>query len=337
MSTYPRSPAGPRMSSGRRQLLRGIAAGMPAAALPRLATAGQGFPSRPITIIVPASAGGLLDVYQRFVDKLAAPFLNNQPIIIENRPGANLLLGADAMARQDRGDGYLLTQALQIQVRMPHLQKVRYDALRDLTWIICMVTSPFGIAVRADSPLRSFDDLIAAARARPGEISYGTVGFANGGHLLMEEVARLKGVKFNVIPMKGSADVIQAALGGHVDAMSDSASWSPQVQAGKMRLLVTFSESRLEKFPDVPTATELGVPIVYTSPIGLAGPKNMDPAVVRVLHDAYKRAIDQPAHKDILDKFDLILGYRDTAGFTEEMRASYEREKAMVARLGLKT
>ncbi|WP_158213253.1 tripartite tricarboxylate transporter substrate binding protein [Pigmentiphaga sp. NML080357] len=336
MSVNPQDPAPGRTSSIRRQLLRGLAAGASMGVLPRMATAAEGFPSRPITVIVPASPGGLLDVYQRFVDKLAAPFLNGQPIIIENRPGANLLLGADAMARIDRGDGYTLTQALQIQVRMPHLQKVRYDPMRDLTWIICMVTSPFGIAVRADSPLRSFDDLIAAARARPGEISYGTVGFANGGHLLMEEVARLKGVKFNVIPMKGSADVIQAAIGGHVDAMSDSASWAPQVQAGKMRLLVTFGESRLEKFPDVPTARELGVPIVYTSPIGMAGPKNMDPAVVRVLHDAYRRAIEQPAHREILDKFDLIPAYRDTAAFTEEMRASFEREKAMVARLGLK-
>jgi tripartite-type tricarboxylate transporter receptor subunit TctC len=321
----------------RRDVLRGLAAlGMTAGGLPLAAAQDKNaFPSRPVTVIVPATAGGLLDVYQRFVDRLAAPYLNNQPVIIENKPGGNLLFGADAMARIDHGDGYTLTQALLIQARMPHLQKVRYDPLKDLTWIISMVTSPFGIAVRNDSPFKTLDDLFAAAKAKPGEISYGTVGFANGGHLLMEEVARQKGLKFNLIAMKGSSDVIQAALGGHIDVMSDSASWAPQVQAGKMRLLVNFCEERLPKYPDVPTAKELGLPIVYTSPIGLAGPKNMDPAVVKILHDAYKKAIDQPEHRIIIDKFDLIPAYLNTADFTKDMTAAFHREKTLLSRLDL--
>lgn len=321
----------------RRRVLRALAAaGLMTGGMPGIrAQAKTGFPSRPITIIVPATAGGLLDVYQRFVDRLATPHLNNQTIVIENKPGNNLLFGADAMARLEQGDGYTLTQALQIQARMPHIQKVRYDFHKDFTWIICMVTSPFGIAVRTESPFKTFNDLVTAAKARPGEISFGTVGFANAGHLLMEDVQRKLGVKFNLIAMKGSSDVIQGTLGGHLDFMSDSASWAPQVQAGRMRLLVTFGDERLAKYRDVPTATELGLPIVYTSPIGLAGPKNMDPAVTRILHDAYKRAIDMPEHRAILDKFELIPAYRNSADFARYMDESFVSEKKLLAGLDL--
>jgi len=316
----------------RRFMLQGLAAAVAAAALPVRA---QAFPSKPITVIVPATAGGLLDSYMRGVAKLAQPYLNNQTIVIENKPGGSLLFGADAMARVDKGDGYLLTQALQIQVRMPHMRPVSFDPFKDFTWIISQVGSPFGVAVRAESPHKSFEDLVAAARVKPGTISYATVGVGNGGHLIMEEAAALKGVQFNMIPVKGSTEGIQGVLGGHYDCLVDSVSWAPHVASGKMRLLMQFGEGRLKKFPDAPSAKELGMPIVYTSPIGLIGPKNMDPAVVKTLHDAFKKASESPEHQELLDKFDLFPLYKNPADFAAAMREEYEKERRMVMRLNL--
>lgn len=319
----------------RRFVIHGLAAAAAAAALPLRAQPAQGFPSKPITVIVPATAGGLLDSYMRGVAKLAQPYLNNQPIIIENKPGNSLLFGAQVIARVDHGDGYLLTQALQIQVRMPHMRPVNFEPFRDFTWIISQVGSPFGVAVHSESPYKSFNDLVAAARAKPGAISYATVGVGNGGHLIMEEAAALKGVQFNMIPVKGSTDGIQGVLGGHYDCLVDSVSWAPHVASGKMRLLLQFGEGRLKKFPDAPSAKELGMPIVYTSPIGIIGPKNMDPAVVKTLHDAFRKAAELPDYQELLDKFELFPLYKNPADFAAAMREEYEKERRMVARLNL--
>jgi tripartite-type tricarboxylate transporter receptor subunit TctC len=317
----------------RRSLLKAAAAAAAAHVLPLRAQ--SGFPTKPITVIVPATAGGLLDAYMRGVAKLAQPYLNNQPIIIDNKPGGSLLFGADAIARIDKGDGYLLTQFLQIQVRMPHMRPVSFDPLKDFTPIILQVGSPFGVAVNAASPYKTFDDLVAAARAKPGAISYATVGVGNGGHLIMEEAAALKGVQFNMIPVKGSTEGIQGVLGGHYDCVVDSVSWAPHVASGKMRLLMQFGEGRLKKFPDAPSAKELGMPIVYTSPIGIVGPKHMDPAVVKTLHDAFRKASESPEYQELLDKFDLFPLYKNPADFERTIRDEYDKERRMVTRLNL--
>jgi tripartite-type tricarboxylate transporter receptor subunit TctC len=316
----------------RRRLIKSAAI---LAALPAQQVGAQEFPARPVTIIVPAPPGGLLDTAMRVAARLASPHLGDQSIVIDNRPGASLLLGADAMAKIDRGDGYLLAQSTSTWMRMPHLRAVNYDAQRDFTFIISMAASPFGVAVRTESPWKSFNDVLAAARARPGQVSYGTVGIGNAGHLLMEEIARLSGVKWNLIAMKGSTEIIQAVLGGHVDLMSDSTSWAPQVASGKMRLLMHYGETRLKKFPDVPVARELGMPITYLSPFGLAGPRNMDPKVVKILHDAFQKAMEHKDYQDMLERFELVPLYMNSARMTADMKETYERERAMIARMGL--
>ena len=129
------------------------------------------------------------------------------------------------------------------------------------------------MAVRAESPYKTIDDLFADARTRPGQVSYATMGIGNGSHLNMEEVAWLKGVQFNLISVKGSTEGIQGALGGHYDCLADSLSWAPRVASGKMRPLMQFGEGQLKKIPDAPSARELGLPVAYTSPTGLIGPK----------------------------------------------------------------
>lgn len=325
----------PFFAAQRRRVLQTALAGAGLGLLGRAQAQPQAFPAKPITIIVPVTAGGLLDSFVRGSARLAQPYLNDQPIIIENRPGAQLLLGADAIARVARGDGYLLTAFTQIMLRAPHMRQVNYDPLKDFTWIIEQVGTPFAVAVRTESPYRTLADLVADAKARPGAVSYATVGMGNGGHLMMEELARLQDVKVNPIPVKGSSEAIRGVLGGHFDCLCDAASWAPHVAGGKMRLLVQFSEQRLRKYPDVPSARELGIPLVYTSPIGLLGPKAMDPQVVKTLHDAFLKAAATPEYRLLLDQLDLFPLYRNSADFAAHARDEFAREREIVQRLGL--
>ena len=325
----------PSLAANRRRVLTTVLACAGAGLLPRAFAQQHSFPTKPISIIVPVTAGGLLDSFVRGSARLAQPYLNDQPIVIENRPGAQLLLGADALARVPRGDGYLLTAFVQIQLRAPHMRQVNYDPMKDFTWIIEQVGTPFAVAVRTESPYRTLADLVADAKARPGAVSYATVGVGNGGHLMMEELARLQGVKVNLIPVKGSSEGIQGVLGGHFDCLCDAASWAPHVASGKMRLLVQFGEERLKKYPDVPSARELGIPLVYTSPIGLIGPKGMDPQVVKTLHDAFQKAGATPEYRQLLDQLDLFPLYRNSADFAAHARDEFARERDIVQRLGL--
>jgi len=181
----------------------------------------------------------------------------------------------------------------------------------------------------------TLQEFIAAGKATPGKITYGTPGTGTSPHLLVEDMEQKTGARFQHVPFKGNAEGMNAFLGGHIDAVSDSSGWGTQVDAGKARLLVTFGEQRTKRWPTVPTAKELGVDLVYPSPFGLAGPKGMDPKVVAILHDAFKKAVDDPEHQKILDKLDQVLWYRNTADYSRIALESIEAEKKTIERLGL--
>ncbi len=319
------------MQSLRRALL-GAALYALAAALP--AAAQSAFPAKPVTLIVPFPAGGSTDRHLRIVAQDASKYLG-QPVIVENRPGAGGTLGPANMAKTAKPDGYTISLYTLAMLRMPYMHKTNWDPINDFTFIIGLSGYTFGFTVRADSPYRTFNDYIEAARKAPGSIDYGSTGAGSSPHLLMEEVARNAGVQLNHVPFKGNADMQQALLGGHVMAQSDATGWDQFVDAGKMRLLVTFGEQRTTRWPDVPTAQELGYKVVSTSPYGLAGPKGMDPAVVRTLHDAFKRALYDPASLEVMQQLNQQPAYRDSQDYREWARATYAKEKDLIEALGL--
>jgi tripartite-type tricarboxylate transporter receptor subunit TctC len=125
-------------------------------------------------------------------------------------------------------------------------------------------------------------------------------------------------------------------LGGQTQANADSTGWAPLVEAGQLRLLVTWGENRAVRFPDVPTLREVGINIVSASPYGLAGPKNMDPGIVRVLHDAFKAALEDPAHGEVLARYDMPRIYKNSADYTASVAQIIEEEGAMIRRLNLR-
>ncbi len=157
------------------------------------------------------------------------------------------------MATSAAPDGYAIAQVPVTVFRYPFLQKTTFDPATDLTYILGVTGYTFGVVVKSDSPWKTFREFIADAKANPGTLNYGTPGAGTSLHLTMEQIAQMQGVKWNHIPFKGGAEVINALLGGHINADADSTSWAPQVNAGQLRLLVTWGATRTKNWPDVPT------------------------------------------------------------------------------------
>jgi len=327
-----RAPASDASATSRRALLA-AAAGAAALAAVRPARA-QSFPSRPITLICPWPAGGSTDRHMRALAELAGKNLG-QPVIVENKPGGGGTTGPANMALTAKPDGYTISQYPMGMLRVPHMQKVQWDPLKDFTFLLGVSGYTFGLTVRADSPFKSFKEYIEAARKEPGKIDYGSTGIGTSPHLLMEELAINAKVSLNHIPFKGNADLQQALLGGHVMAQSDASGWDKYVDGGQMRLLVTFGEKRTKRWPSVPTAQELGYGVVSTSPYGLAAPKGMDPAVAKTLHDAFKKAMEDPRHLELLDQLNQDAWYRSGDDYAKWARETYVKDKQLIERLDL--
>ena len=303
-------------------------------ALPLPALAQDTFPTKPITLIVPFPAGGSTDRHLRAVAEDASKHLG-QNVIVENRPGAGGTLGPSNMAKTARPDGYTISLYPLGMLRMPYMMKTDWDPIKDFTFIVGLSGYTFGFTVRSDSPFQTFNDYIEAARDKPGTIDYGSTGVGSSPHLLMEEIAINAKVKLNHVPFKGNADMQQALLGGHIMAQSDATGWDQFVDSGKMRLLVTFGEQRTKRWPDVPTAEELGYGVVSSSPYGLAGPAGMDPKVVRILHDAFKQALFSPRSMEVMQQLNQEPAYRSSEDYREWAIATYAKDKKLIEHLGL--
>lgn len=295
----------------------------------------DGYPGRPITLLCGLGAGGMVDVFMRVTAQAAGKILR-QPVVVENRPGAGGVLGAQQVARMQSGDGYTLIQSSVTVVRAPFMRPMEYDPIKDLTWIICLVSVPYVLAVRADSPYQSLRDLLADAKAKPQSVTYGSVGVGTGHHILGETMASRTGAQMIHVPYKGGAENMLALLGGQTSIAYESSAAFPFVDSGKVRLLATFGSKRLARYPTVPTAVELGHDVVYTSPLGIAGPKNMPAHVVKAIHDAFLGATQDPEYLATLKKFELVPDYKNTADYSAWARESAAYEKSWVEKLGLK-
>jgi len=294
--------------------------------------AAEPFPARPITLICPWPPGGTTDTHLRKFAEIAAKYLG-QPIVIENKPGDVGMLGPAHMARAAKADGYMLSQLPISAFRLPHQRAVEWNPLTDFTYIIGISGYTFGVVVRADAPYKTLADLVDYARAHPGQVSYASPGTGSSPHLLIEQLADQAGVRLLHVPFKGFAEGAQALLGGHVVAHGDSTGWGRFVDAGQMRLLVTFTEKRTKW--NEPTARELGYDLVAYSPYGIVGPKGLDAAVVRTLHAAFKKTLDDPEHLKTLVTLDQVYWYRSSEDYARWAAETLAAERATIARAGL--
>ena len=251
----------------------------------------QSFPAKPVKLVIAFPAGGPTDISMRVLADNASKILG-QPVIVENKPGAGGTLPAQAL-QTAQPDGYTLAQIPLGVFRLPYTTKINWDPVKDISYVLNVTGYAFGIVVPADSPLKTWTHFVAWAKANPGKLSYGSTGTMTSPHLTTELIAQKLGIELLHVPYKGSADLMQATLGGQLMAAADSTGFAPQVEAGKLRVLNTWGAERLAKFPDAPTLKELGLDIVQNSPFGIGAPKGTPAPVVKRLHDAFKQAMEQ--------------------------------------------
>ena len=305
-----------------------------ASTLPFAASAQARFPDRPIRLIIPWAAGGPADAGFRILAESAAKKLG-QPMVVENKGGAAGILGA--MALQDaKPDGYIISQMHMSVLRQPLLNKaLTYHPVNDLSYILQITGFVMGVVVRAEAPWKTLPELLAHAKANPGKMNWGTLGVGSTQHLAMERLGMMQGLSWTHAPYRGTADTMRALLGGEIDFASESSGWAPMVQAGKLRLLAVFTANRAKRFPDVPAVHELGYDIVVDSPGGLIGPKGMDPAVIKLLADAFREAAQEPRHLEFLDSVDQPLLLLDGPAYRDSMARTLEEERELLRRLNL--
>ena len=322
----------PGATHGRRAALALGAAGVLSA--PALA---QGkFPDRPIRLIVPWPPGGSADAQLRSLAEIAGRKLG-QNIVVENRSGASGTLGALHLTTQARPDGYTISQMHLSIIRRPYLVRTPpWNPVEDFSHIIGLCGWMFGVCVKADGPIKTWADYLAYARANPGRLTYTTSGIATTNHLTMEELSAREKIELVHVPYRASNEAAVAVASGEVMSVADSSAWAPLVDGGQLRPICVWTAERSPRFPDAPTLKELGYDMVVTSPYGLSGPKGMDPGVVKVLHDALKEALFDPANAAVRANFDMPLEYYGTEDYRAFIARRAEYERAMAQRLNLR-
>ncbi|WP_382159227.1 tripartite tricarboxylate transporter substrate binding protein [Hydrogenophaga sp. ANAO-22] len=315
----------------RRALAWGLA--LAASAGPALASTAA-WPTRPLQLIVPWPAGGATDLTLRILCEEAEPLLG-QPIVVINRPGvagtqvAPLLKAAEP-------DGHTIGQVPITVYRHALMNPVPWDPVTDLSPIVQVSGTTFGVLVPSASPWRQLPEMLDWARDHPGELILGSTGIGTTAHLAMEEILLQRGIRYVHVPYRGTADQMLAVASGQLMAGVNSTGFAPWVDQGKVRLLAVFSAQRSPRWPDAPTLRELGYPrSVYTSPWGLAAPRGTPEPVVRKLHDAFARAMQSERHLRELARYDQTLDYLNTRDYRQAVGDTVEREKRLLQRMHL--
>jgi len=292
------------------------------------------FPSKPVTLLVPFPPGAATDAVAR---ALAVPLAKHlgQQVIVENRPGAAGTMATSMVAQSPATDGHTVAIAPATIFRVPHLQKVPYETMKDLTFIMNFSGYTFSLVVAESTGIKSVPEFVAYAKANPGKVSIGASGAGSTGHIATHMLGQKSGTDLTFVPFKGGAEVLSAFVGGHITAVIDGG-WAQIEKQGKGRVLMTFQEKRIPRLPNVPTAREAGYDIVSISPIGLVGPKNMDPKAVRAWHDAMKASLADPAYRKLLELHDLEDAYLGGDDYRKLAQRLWVDEKKNFDMIGMK-
>ena len=280
------------------------------------------FPEKPLRIVSGYAAGGASDLISRFIAEAVSPILG-QRVVVENRPGVNGVIGAEAVARS-APDGYSVFQCPMSTLSItPQLigASVPLDPGVELMPLSNMALSSYGLVVAAASPHRSMADVIAAARARPGQITFGSPGPGSAQHLSGELLMRLANLTMQHIAYKGSAPAAVDLMAGRIDFMiTNLGDVGRQVQAGQLRLLAQGDPSRFPLFPDLPRIADTVPGFEITGWFGICGPKGM-PAEVARWDDAIRQAMQDPAFVRRLQDAGFTPLYEGPAPFARRLEA----------------
>jgi len=293
----------------------------------------QEYPTKPITLVVPFPAGGATDQLMRALGEAASKHLG-QPVIVDNRAGGGGAIGPGTMAITAKPDGYTIAQIPIPVYRLPMMQKTSWSH-EDFSYIIHLTGYTFMLVAGSQTNFKKWQDVVDFAKANPGKLTYGTSGTGGTPHLGTEMIAEKAGIKLTHVPFKGAAEADVALLGGHVMMIVGGTGNKQHVDAGKAFFLNIWTENRAKLAPDTPTLKELGIPYVIDSSFGLAGPKGMDPRIVAKLHDAFKKAMEEPHVVEVMDRHQMVPNYKNTADYTRYIGEQVKFEGDLLKRLGL--
>jgi len=260
------------------------------------------YPDNPVRVVVAYAPGGGADIIARLISQKLSERLGQQ-FVIFNSSGAGGAIGA-GVAAHARPDGYtlLLGQTAEMAILPNLMSNLQYDPVKDFTPIAQVTAYPYVIAVNKDLPVHSLLELIAYARAHPGELNYGTPGIGSSAHLAVELFAHHVGIKLTHIPFRGSGPAIVAAISGVIQVIfGDAASTTPQVAAGQLRALAVTASKRSPKLPDVPTVAEAGVSGYEVAAWhGYFAPVGVKPEILEKLNHEINEILKDPAMRDRL-------------------------------------
>ena len=300
------------------------------------AFAQQNFPTKPVRLLIPYAAGGAVDILGRTLgDELSKRW--GQPVIIENRTGAGGTIASQVVAKSDP-DGYTLVIVASGHSINPYLyKKLPYDTFKDFTPISLLGSSPNMMMVAATSPFKTVADVIAAARAKPGSLSYGQSGIGTSTHLAGELFKYMAKVDISTVSYKGGAPIINDLLGGHLPLSFNNIPESiSQIRAGSLRPLGVTSAKRAAVLPDVPTIAESGVPGYDTAVWwGMLGPAAMPADLTAKISKDCAAALNSPAVKQRLDNLGAAVAGTTPAEFDKYIRAEYQKWGPIIKAAGI--
>ncbi|MSQ72562.1 MAG: tripartite tricarboxylate transporter substrate binding protein [Betaproteobacteria bacterium] len=289
----------------------------------------QAFPAKPVRIVVPFPAGGLTDVVARALGQdLTKAWA--QPVLVENRPGANQQIAAEFVSKQ-AGDGYtiIFTDKTPFAIMPALYSKLPYDPVKDFIPVTGIMQTSTVLVVPAALGVNTWQEFVALARTKPGELNYGTFGPGSVTHLDTETLSGMVGIKLNHIPYKGIAEVLPAVAAGQIQtALSGISPVMPFVKQGRLKAIALAANQRSPVLPDVPTFTEMGVPLVSISWFGLLVPGGTPRPIVDKIATDVRRTINMPEFRD---KYITSVGLELFNQGPDELAATLNSDRARYA------
>lgn len=308
-----------------------------ACAFALVAGAQDAYPSRPVTVVVPFPPGGVADTALRALQPSLQRSLG-QPVIISNRAGAGGAIGAAAVT-QSKPDGYTVLFTFSTLASLPEQAIVNRQApiftLEQLQPVARVTSDATALVVRSDSPYRNAAELIAAAKSKPGQITYASSGNYGPSHLPAAMLADAAGVKFNHIPYTGGAQMISSLLGGQVDfAVFSRSLVLSHVEAGKLKYLASFGEDRWTQPPAPASLSDIGLRVDYLTWIGAFAPVQTPPEVVQRLRDALRTATQDPEFVQSFGKVGGTIAFLDGPDFQKYWLSEVQQSKETIRKIG---
>lgn len=294
----------------------------------------ESYPTKPITVVIRSGAGGMADTMTRLICKVAEKELG-QPIVCENRTGAGGVVGTSYVLKS-KPDGYTLGASTTAPyINSPHMERVPYNPLTDVTDILVYFKYTHAFCVKTDSPWKTFEEVIDYARKNPGKFTYGAAGVGVTQHIVMERIAMKEGIKWSLVPFKSGTEPVVACLGGHINAVAQGpADVFQHIEAGKLRLLLALNDNRWAIASKIPTVQEK-YGFYGLSLQSIFAPKGIPDPIKEKLHNAFRKAMNDSSYIEAAKSLNVDIFYMSGKDYENLWKSQYDEMGRIIRDLGL--